>query len=147
MGCESYHPNPELLDPIFKEYSEKAGENKKEIELIDKIIEQSELELLDEKPTKIKRMAVIADLNRLKEEKRLFTQKKRYFTIKAKKRAAYVRRRTIANINVKRSKSEEKQELWDQNQEFEHYKTNQRLRSAPKTWDHRVPKLYPEDEF
>ena len=76
LGCESYHPNPELLDPIFKEYSEKAGENKKEIELIDKIIEQSELELLDEKPTKIKRMAVIADLNRLKEEKRLFTQKK-----------------------------------------------------------------------
>ncbi len=147
VGCESYDPQPELKDPIYNEFTEKAQSSLKEIETIDKILEQNNLDLETDNPRGIRRLGLIADNERLELEKRQFMQKKQYFTIKARKRAKYVRSRVLASINAKRNGYEDKVKLWDMELEHEIYQTNQRLRQSPRDWSHRVPKLNPEEEF
>lgn len=133
VSCKSEDPNPELIDPIYNDLNAELksataalAENKKSLE---------------DNQTKMA-LTKYPDLNYISLQK----DRAGYLRVQAKleQQAKYLeirveQRKEFARADYRRAFRADKP--WPNPEEFEEYKARKRLRSAPRSWDKRVPKL------
>lgn len=133
LGCKSEEPNPELRDPIYKFLLEKQSQLKSALEGEIKKVEEAEIALEKTDPLTPERKAAIRDLQLAKKRRDRMVQEKLYLDIRAERRRVEGRRDYKIAFHADKP--------WPDPAEFEHFQTNMRLRTAPRQWDARVPKL------
>lgn len=132
-GCKSENPNPELLDPIYKDLDKRASdaqhnlddELKKQLELRTKI-DQAEPNTIELKHSQLdldKSLKIAAELE----------QKTHYYKIRAQ------RRLLVDRISYRNALK--KHEPWPDPNEYSQYLINTRLNEVSLNWNARVPKL------
>lgn len=132
-GCKSKDPNPELLDPIYKFLVDQsnvlnsARDNKqKELDDALKAFEKIEVNTAERKQE-------MKNIQKMRGMLARLTQEAEYSAIRRDRRKVEAHR----DYDLAYSKDEP----WPKPGEFEAFMTQQRLRSAPRDWGHRVPKL------
>lgn len=132
-GCKSEDPEPQLRDPIFKVLSDQASQAKsaydsqiKKVEDAAKALEKTDANTLDRK-------LAIRDLASSTLAAKRLAQDMEYYRIRAERRRLEARKSYKIAFN--------KDQDWPNPAEFEAYQASKRLREAPRSWDHRVPKL------
>ena len=133
VGCKKEDPNPELLDPIFKDlearaaaYGRNVEEAKAKIGPLKEQIEKTEARSIDLKNLE-KELA--------KEKIKLMNseQLERYYKIRAE------RRKLTGRLAYKKAFSAD--QPWPDPREYSDYLVNIRLQEANRNWGARVPKL------
>lgn len=132
IGCKSRNPNPELLDPIYKDLTSIYKESEKLVKELEKnqLENMKELELagangmdlkvarkkIRETSQKINQATQMRDYSRIRMEMRRVNGRRAYFD-------AY-----------------SKDKPWPEPSEYQNYLTHKRLKGAPMNWSSRVPK-------
>ena len=134
FGCKKEEPNPELLDPIYKDLKAEAKKYNSQLKE-----EEANLEAILEDRENLKPRTIELVANRRDEKKTRgkilqFKQKAKYYEIRSERRRVEARRDYKIAFR--------KNEAWPNPQEYENYQTYKRLRDAPLNWGYRVPKLY-----
>jgi hypothetical protein len=133
LGCKRRDPNPELRDPIFKFLTEQLGGLKTELENEVKKIEEAEKVYAKTAPLTYERKVALRDLEAARRRAAALRQEKEYIEIRTERRRVEGRR----DYSIAFAADQE----WPDPKEFEHFLAHQRLRTAPRKWDARVPKL------
>lgn len=133
VRCTKELPNPEILDPIYKDLSSRADSTEKEMEELKVKIEELRKTLARAAPNSIDRQDILRELKKASDGHVKAQQLARYLKIRAERRkvedrAAYMR--SLAS-----------QQPWPDPNEYSHYQKNIQLREAPVNWSVRVPKL------
>lgn len=133
IGCKKEDPNPELLDPIYKDLDGRAGAAQKSLD--DELKKQADLKISLEKaePNSIDLKNATRDLEKSQHLSLEFDQRARFYKIRAK------RRLLVDRITYKAAFA--KGETWPDPREYSDYQVNTRLMEAPRNWGLRVPKL------
>lgn len=133
FGCKSEEPNPELLDPIYKdlvsrteEYSKSLLEHQARRKELEEFIEKSEPNTLDLKKARLELVKVLR-------WERMAEQKTAYFRIRTERRKVEDRK----NYKLAFYKNEQ----WPDPAEYSGYLVNKRLQEVNLNWNARVPKL------
>jgi hypothetical protein len=134
FGCkEAVDPNPELRDPIYKDFQES-------IKVMEGAVVAQEKKIVDAKgdfkklserdPFRKRQFAEIFKLERSLVDLR---QQALYFKVRLEQRKAYARVEYLKAYNA--------DQPWPDPKEWERYKISKDLIHAPRSWDARVPKL------
>ncbi|MCB0390945.1 MAG: hypothetical protein KDD58_06635 [Bdellovibrionales bacterium] len=134
MGCKKELPNPENLDPIYKDLLSEKKQIEKLLKDEYSNLENLKLEKDKIKPRSLERKISIKEIRKSKEQIAELKQKLKYFEIRTE------RRRVEARKSYKIAFKNEKE--WPDKKEYEIYLVNKRLRNAPMNWNYRVPKLH-----
>lgn len=134
VACKKEDPNPELMDPIYKDlearysaYSKNIEESKARIVGLNDSLEKVEARSLDRKN-------LMRDLEKEKLKLMNSEQLARYYKIRAE------RRKLTGRIAYKKAFAEGK--AWPDPAEYSQYEVNTRLQEANRNWATRVPKLH-----
>ena len=134
VSCKKELPNPELLDPIYKDLLSETKSVRSELKDSKANLET----LLKERETvKVRTLAkTVNQRDTIKTRKNILRLKQRlkYLEIRTERRRVETRR----SYKIAFSKGE----AWPDKEEYKHYRTNRRLRAAPRNWNSRVPKLH-----
>lgn len=133
VGCTKEHPNPEQLDPIFKDLETRAAEHKKAHEEAKVNLEALREEEQKTAPNTIELKDVRREIAKTRKQILDNDQWARYYQIRAE------RRKIEGRIAYKKAFA--KGEQWPPPGEYSDYLVNIRLRQAPLNWNARVPKL------
>jgi hypothetical protein len=132
-GCKKEEPNPELLDPIYKDlearhaaYSKNVEESKAKIPVLEESISKAEARSIDLKNFE-------KELSKEKLKLMNSEQLARYYRIRAE------RRKLTDRIEYKKAFAADK--VWPDPHEYSDYLVNIRLQEANRNWGARVPKL------
>ncbi len=133
LGCKQPEPNPELKDPIFNDLKAQLAATSGEV---DKAVEdikaaKESLEKLEVRTTE--RKQTIRQISTLEKKLSELQQMKIYYEVRIEQRKAFVQKDYLRAFHAEKP--------WPNPEEFERYKTVKNLRTAPKSWDTRVPKL------
>lgn len=133
VGCKKEDPNPELIDPIWKDltarhaaYQKNYEESKAKIPLIEESLAKAEARTIELKNFQ-------KELSKEKLKLMNAEQLSRYYRIRAE------RRKLTARIAYKKAFAEKKP--WPDPREYSDYLVNTRLQEANRNWAARVPKL------
>ncbi len=133
MGCKKEDPNPELIDPIWKDlsarhaaYQKNYEESKAKILVIEEALAKAEARTIEIKNSQM-------ELSKEKLKLMNAEQLARYYRIRAE------RRKLTARISYKKAFTE--QRPWPDPREYSDYLVNTRLQEANRNWAARVPKL------
>ncbi len=137
-GCRGSDPNPELRDAIYKDLQSKSQTFTDQNTLLQNQLAENEAELFDPETTELMKLALKQEHSDLEDQIRVNEQLSKYYLIRARKRAAYVRLKTL---QTSRGDSN-----WDPQREREQYEAQNALRTASRNWSDRVPELYPTEE-
>jgi hypothetical protein len=132
-SCKKENPNPEMLDPIYKDLVERASAAQKGFDEEMKKREALELAVQKTAPNTIERKNADRELAKSKADAAEFERKARFFGIRA-------RRRLIVD-KISYSEAFSKNLPWPDPNEYSDYKLNIRLNEASRNWGNRVPKL------
>ncbi len=132
-GCKKEDPNPELLDPIFKDLDKRASDYQKSLD--EEIKHQAEIRVALEKaePNTLDFKNARRDMKKSLTLSLDFEQKGRYFQIRAKRR--------LFTDRIAYKAAFAKNEPWPDPREYSDYQVNMRLQDVPRNWNTRVPKL------
>ncbi len=134
LGCKEELPNPETLDKIYNDLLSE----KKEVGKSLKEEEGTLASLFEERkkvaPRSIERRVNIKGIKKSRKKVVKLRQRLKYLDIRARRRL--VETRKSYRIAFKQEKP------WPDPKEYEYYQTQKRLRSAPRNWALRVPKLH-----
>lgn len=132
IGCKSRNPNPELLDPIYKDLTSVYKESEKSV----KELEKNQLENMKElEMAGANGMDLKVARKKIRETGRKIsqaTQMREYSRIRMEMRRVNGRRAYIEAFDKDRP--------WPEPSEYQYYLTNKRLKEAPMNWSSRVPK-------
>jgi len=133
VGCKSEDPNPELSDPIYKFLVDQGNALRPALESEKKKLEESEkaLEKMDVNTAERKQELKIQQTTRGKINR--LQQELDYSDIRRERRKVESRR----DYKIAYSKGE----AWPKPEEFDYFMTQQRLRTASRDWNKRVPRL------
>ena len=133
LGCKKENPNPELIDPIYKDLSDRAASAQKG--LAEELKNRNGLELAVQKtaPNSIERKNADRDLAKSKQNAAKFETDARFYSIRAR------RRLIVDRISYKEAFA--KNLPWPDPSEYSDYKLNIHLNEANRNWGARVPKL------
>lgn len=134
LGCKKEHPNPEQLDPIYKELTQKASEASKALE--NELQKRAELERVIPSllPNTIDLKNTRRELQQAERAIVALRQQHKYYEIRAERRRVEGRRAyKIAFQN---------NEEWPKPEEYQAYLASKRLQEASLNWSERVPKLH-----
>ena len=133
-ACRKEIPNPETLDPIYKDLVAKSKNFSKllsdEEKILKGLVEESkniEVRTIDKTVNK-------REIAASKKKIAIYRQKAKYYKIKSERRRVEGRRAYKIAFS--------KGETWPDPEEYKKYKTYMRLRTAPLNWSKRVPKLF-----
>lgn len=132
-GCKSEDPNPELLDPIYKNLLELTNQSKAAYEAESKKLEDALTNLTTLEPISSERKMALKEIAGIKAKVTRLSQNYEYLKIRSEHRRVVTRREY--RIAFARNQP------WPDPSEYSAYLTNQRLRASPRSWDVRVPKL------
>jgi hypothetical protein len=131
-SCKSENPNPETLDPIYRDLSTKRDQfgsqmasSQKELETLDK--ERPEL-----KPGTIEMINNIRDSKRARQRVAALKQLHDFYEIRTQRR--------LVEGRLAYKQAFAKDQEWPNPKEIAEYETSERLKLAPRSWDARVPK-------
>ena len=133
MGCKEENPTPELSDPIYMDIMTKIQDLKAHVEEHRKQMESWKEVMSHMGPRDPNLRNFMDDHRKILEETKKYKQLLAYYEIRLQ------RRKITARKKYKQSLS--KKTPWPDQEEYEHYKTNIRLREASRNWDDRVPTL------
>jgi hypothetical protein len=133
MGCEKEDPNPELIDPVWKDLSARHAAYQKNYEESKAkiLVIQESLATAEARTIEIKNFQT--ELSKEKLKLMNAEQLARYYRIRAE------RRKLTARIAYKKAFAEKKP--WPDPREYSDYLVNTRLQEANRNWGTRVPKL------
>jgi hypothetical protein len=133
FGCKSEDPNPELLDPIYKDLLSRTDEATKSLE--EHTVRRKELELFLEtaEPNTIDLKKARLELIKVRNWQRRAEQQASYFRIRAERRKIEDRR----NYKI----AFQNNQPWPDKAEYSGYLVNKRLHEVNLNWNARVPKL------
>ena len=133
IGCKKEDPNPELMDPIWKDlsarhaaYQKNYEESKAKIPVIEESLAKAEARTIELKNFQ-------KELSKEKLKLMNAEQLSRYYRIRAE------RRKLVSRIDYKKAFAENKP--WPDPREYSDYLVNTRLQEANRNWAARVPKL------
>lgn len=132
-GCKSEDPNPELSDPIYKFLVDQGNTLRPALETERKKLEESESALSKMDVNTAERKQEQKNIQHSRELITRLQQEVDYNEIRRERRRVESRR----SYKIAYSKGE----IWPKPEEFDHFMTQQRLRSASLDWGKRVPKL------
>lgn len=142
MGCEKPNPNPELLDPIYRDLMTRKS-------AADSEVSSGETELKSAMEAVGKATPQTGELKRARRGVEIVQQKLErakqeslYLGVLIHQRKKYARKHYLQAYHQKQP--------WPPKEEYEHYKLVRRLREAPLSWDAHLPKLpsrIPADEM
>lgn len=133
LGCSKENPNPELMDPIYKDLHGRSEDLKKSLGEAEKEIEDLKKALLKAEPHTLEKKNIERDLASAQKLLVADRQRQRYFEIRAERRKLQGR--------VEYKKAFARGEEWPKPSEYSDYQVNNRLREATLNWNARVPKL------
>ena len=133
-GCKKELPNPELLDPIYKDLLSEKKEAEKALKEEEAKLESLLAERGKIEPRSVDRKINIRGTKKSRKNVLKLRQKLKYLEIRSERRRVEARR----DYRIAFQKGEE----WPKKEEFVNYQTHKRLRNAPKNWNLRVPKLH-----
>ncbi len=133
LGCKKEEPNPELLDPIWKDLDSRAASAEKSIEEEKKKQSDLDVSLRKSEPNTLERRNAERDLEKSKRMALDLDQKLRYYKIRAN------RRKIVDKITYKEAFAKNK--AWPDPSEYSDYQVNMRLNEVNLNWNSRVPKL------
>lgn len=136
MGCKREDPRPEARDPIYKFLQAEYSTLKGAAEVERKKIEEAEKAYAKTEALTHERKLAQRDLEASRRRLAKIEQDKAYIEIRAE------RRRVEARRDYKLAFLADKEKDWPNPKEFDHFMTQNRLRTAPRQWDARVPKLH-----
>lgn len=133
-ACRSENPNPEQLDPIYKDlvktykdYSEKLTDAKAQVE-------QAQADLSSAKVGSKEKVVAKRDLAAAKENLLNYQQLSQFYKIRSERRRVEGRRQYRISF--------QKGEDWPDPNEYQQYLVHKKLRASPRAWETRVPKLF-----
>jgi hypothetical protein len=133
VGCKKEDPNPELLDPIYKDLEKRSSESQKSWdEDIAKIKELRE-KLEKAEPNTIDKKNVLRDLDKASKSLIQSEQNAKYYKIRLQ------RRLLVDRLTYKEAFA--KDQPWPDPKEYSDYLVNIRLNNVNLNWNARVPKL------
>lgn len=133
VGCKKEDPNPELLDPIYKDLEKRSSESQKQWdEELKKIVEFRE-KLEKTEANTLDRKDVQRDLDKSLKAVVQYEQKAKYYKIRLQ------RRLLVDRLTYKEAFAKDKP--WPDPQEYSDYLVNIRLNEVNLNWSSRVPKL------
>jgi hypothetical protein len=133
VSCKTENPNPELLDPIYKDLVKEANNYKKQYEEQKKILEGLNKDLEKTTPRSLEKKLVLRDLKKVKPLIPKYRQLADFYSIRAK------RRKIVARQAYREAFQQDKD--WPDPEEYESYLVQKRLRAVNLNWGARVPKL------
>jgi len=133
LGCKSEDPNPELLDPIYKDLLSATSEYEKQTE--EQKAHRTELELYIQtaEPNSIDLAKARIDLAKTLRVQRESEEKARYYRIRAARR--------LVESRLAYKKAFHADLKWPDPAEYSGYLVNKRLNEVNLNWNAQVPKL------
>jgi hypothetical protein len=132
-ACKKENPNPELMDPIWKDLTARQASYQKNYEESKAKIPALEGSIAKAEPRTIDLRGLEKELSKEKMKLVNAEQLARYYRIRAD------RRKVTARIAYKKAFAEEAP--WPDPREYSDYLVNIRLQEANRNWAVRVPKL------
>jgi hypothetical protein len=132
-GCKKEDPNPELLDPIYKDLDKRAADFQKAYDDEIKHQEETRSAISKAEPNSTEVRNARRDLAKSLVTARELEQKAHYFKIRATRR--------LFTDRIEYRAAFAKNEIWPNPREYSEYQVNMRLQEAPMNWNTRVPKL------
>ncbi len=137
-ACKKPIPDPELMDPIYRDLKALADSKKKELDEAIKKKESSYTQLLKEKPNTLDLKLARRDYEKAEGRIVGLEQEARYFEIRAQRRKAEDR------VNYLEAFKNDKP--WPDKDEYSSWLVNRKLAEAPTTWGKDLPKLYDQNK-
>lgn len=133
VGCNKPDPNPELLDPIYKDLqsNEKSNSDSYTSELAKQ--EETKKKIEEAEPNSIDLAQARKELKKSELVAVKYKQMALYYKIRAE------RRKVVDHITYQEAFAQKKP--WPDRTEYSKYETNVRLNSVNLNWGARVPKL------
>lgn len=131
-GCSRPHPNPELLDPIYLDLSNRGNLAKAAAESAKADIKTLRADLDALPPRDSSRRKIQQDLQKKETHLLVADQEALYFEIRAKQRLEFARKAYLDAFNAGKP--------WPDPADFEAYKAQRRLQDAPREWNSRLQK-------
>ena len=132
-SCKSRIEQPELIDPIYTDLSRLEGIHTKEIEETKKQIEALHKKIEELEPHSLELVQARKELQGINKHHDQAVQLAQFYKIRAEKRKFEDR--------VTYEEAFRNNEPWPKPEEFEYYKTNQKLRSVSLNWQTNVPSM------
>lgn len=132
-GCRKEDPNPENLDPIYKDLKARSDNYEKELEETKKSIAELRKDLEKAEPRSIELKNIQRDLAKTQAKHDGADQLFRYYKIRAE------RRRLMGRKAYRAAFAQNKE--WPDPREYSDYLVNMRLHEVNLNWNARVPKL------
>jgi hypothetical protein len=133
VGCRREDPNPENMDPIYKDLKTRADSYQKEVEESKKSIDELRKALEKAEPRSIELKNIAKDLAKSQAKYEGAEQLARYYKIRAE------RRRLMGRKAYRAAFAQGKE--WPDPHEYSDYLVNTRLNEVNLNWNARVPKL------
>jgi hypothetical protein len=133
VSCSKMDPNPELKDPIYRDIETELKNSAKLLTDTEKKLEGLKLEEAKLAPRTKERMVNGRAIQNQKNIIEKLTQRIAYLEIRLERRKIQTKNEYSAAYSAKKP--------WPDPAEYENYKMMQKLQSAPRNWDHRVPKF------
>ena len=134
VGCKKPLPDPENLDPIFRDLKAMADGKKKELEEARKSRETAYINYDKEKPNTLDKKLARREYEKWEARISTLEQQARYFEIRAN------RRRVEDKVNYLEAFKQDKP--WPSPDEYSNWIVNRKLAEAPANWGKDIPKLY-----
>ena len=133
IACRSEDPNPELRDPIYSGLNSELGKAKSAFEAGQKRILEVEQQIASAQTGSQELKMARRNLIEAKKKLVYLEQTYEYLKIRTEHRKYAARREYRLAFYAKKE--------WPNPQDSRHLATHLALRSAPRSWDQRVPKL------
>lgn len=132
-GCQKGVPEPELLDPIFKDLSETHRQKAHELEEELKKLAQTKAQLEKTESRSVQRKILAKDYSIGIQTIQELRESILYYKIRAERRKFTDRMTYKVALDAGKP--------WPDPQEYAQYQVNKRLNEASRQWAERVPKL------
>jgi hypothetical protein len=133
LACKRRDPNPEFRDPIYRFLLEQSTGLKSSLESEFKKVEEAEKAYAKTEPLTHERKLALRDLESSRRLIAIAHQQIDYLDIRTERRRVESRRSYKIAFDADKD--------WPDPKEFEYFMAEHRLRTAPRKWDARVPRL------
>lgn len=133
-GCKHEEPNPELLDPIYSDLVKQQGDDEGKLAAEQKALAGARDSYEGAEPNTLDLKNAQRQIERNQRNILKLEQKVRFDKIRVGRR--------LAEDHLNYHKAFLAGKDWPDKEEYPKYLVNQRLLTAPRDWDARVPKLF-----
>ncbi len=130
VGCRKEDPNPELLDPIYNDLRAQLASAESAVEAMSKKLEAAKKELTISEPRSLDRRIARDNIEKYTQGLTKAEELREFYTIRVARRLAETRKSYKQAFR--------KNAPWPDPNEYEYYKINKKLVTAPQNWTQRL---------